>query len=142
MRRIVLGAAIGAVLAVSGAAAYATVIPNTTSWPAGCIRMRCVNNHLELLHLQVHSLSVQVAALRKRNRTLRACIAEYPVTRYNGNNTFYYGQDSNGDGNFDQNVYNDNPFRYLDQTNSGDSVGIWVLRDACSSPAYGRPPAP
>lgn len=141
MRNLIAGLAIGACLA-TGATALASSHTASLNWPARCVKMKCVNGHLNLLDARVRLMGRRVASLRARNKLLRKCVAEYPVTRYYGNNTYYYGQDTNNDGNFDQNIYNNNPFRFLDQTNSGDGVSIWVLRDSCSTPAFGRPPAP
>jgi hypothetical protein len=132
------------VMAVAaGTAAATTAMTSSVNWPAGCVKLRCVNNHLNLLHAQVHSLTGQVAALRKRNRRLNSCLAEFPTTKRDMYDNYYFGTDTNNDGNFDQNNYS-GQFTpgMLEQTQSGWGVDDWLVWDHCASNVYTRPPLP
>jgi hypothetical protein len=129
-----------------GVAAYASsaIVPaSTVTWPATCTKVVfCVDSHLNALHATVAAQGAAISRLQARNRYLATCITEYPVTRYYAPFYYYYGNDSNGDGNFDQNVFQNNASNMLDQTRQGDNVGSWFVRDTCGIAAFGRPPAP
>jgi hypothetical protein len=144
MRNTVLGIGLGAVLATAGGAAFAqSQQPNVAqAWPAHCTTWRCVNNHLNLLRAHQKAHGQQILALRARNARLRTCLSEMPTSRYSGGDTYYFGTDTNNDGNFDQNNYNFTPYSWFDQTHQGDHVDHWMLQDNCTPASFGRPPAP
>lgn len=146
-----LGAA-AAIMAATAASASASV-----SWPANCeikqttaARWACTDKHMNALDArlrvqgaQLATARSQVASLRARNRRLNACIGEFPVTKRDMYDNWYFGSDTNGDGNFDQNNYGGQYTpEMLEQTQPTWGVDIWMVRDLCTPGAYNRPVAP
>ena len=161
MKRFVLGfvAALAAAIPTSLAIAstHNTSASSSITWPATCelktstaARWSCVDAHLNALDSRqratgalVLSLKSQVAKLRQTNARVFSCLAEFPVTKRDMYDNWYYGSDTNGDGNFDTNNYG-GQFTpgMLEQTQSGWGVDDWLVWDTCSTPTYTRPPAP
>jgi hypothetical protein len=145
---VALVATLAAGLFVAGPAAASSIYDCTGStWLAArnCVNTRFDNqlNAIHSLQAQVATLKAQVATLNNRNATLLDCITEFPTSKSYDANYYYYGNDTNGDGNFDQNIFQSNALNNVfQQTPSGSGVDLWILHDVCGTSVFGRPPAP
>lgn len=150
MRNRVTWAALGALCAfavLTGANVWAA--SSGVSWPVSCPRMGCVNKHLNDLNERLTAVESQLKGLRKRNRTLNSCLAEFPVTKQTTYDNWDYPYN---DGSTNNNPYPQYYNSYssqsqpipdiLQQTQSGWSVDYWFVRDTCGAGVYVRPPAP
>jgi opacity protein-like surface antigen len=144
MRKILLAVVAALLLATTAASvSWAVAARSHVAWPASCHKFGCVNDHLNTLDSRLRRLSNRVEHLRARNRLLLTCIVEYPVSKNTTYDNYAYGSDSNGDGNFDTNNFVSQPISdYLHQTQSGQSVDLWIVRDNCSPSVFNRPVAP
>lgn len=143
MKRTIIAIAVGLVAAVGGGTAYSAMQqPHAAGWPVDCPHLRCVNIHLNQLNERVHALEVRVASVQRRNKLLRTCIAEYPISRETTYDNYTVPFDSNGDGNFDSYNWESQEIDYLSQTPQNNGVDSWILRDTCATAVFGRPPNP
>jgi hypothetical protein len=160
IRRLPLAlAAIAAVTAITAGTATAKA-----SWPANCeikasaaARWSCVDKHLNALDARLRNQGAQllaarkhVATLRARNQRLNACLGEFPTTKRDMYDNWYYPF-------YNSNLTNAatapgyfNDYTYggqftpgmLEQTQNGWGVDIWMVRDTCDPATYNRPLAP
>lgn len=153
MRKFILGSVFGVVCAgavMTGANVWAAQqSPSVTV--VTCKKINpCVNKNLTSLTLRVNALATRVAALRKRNRTLNTCLAEYPVSKQTLVDNYYYPyyNDQLANAATAPGYFNDYDYEgqsspgILGETQSGNSVDVWMVRDTCATSAYVRPPSP